>query len=326
MSWKIDLVKDIFEEGEGSVILQTPISFMNSRDRLIWHGTKDGSFSVSSSSHMEKDKELEVKGQVSTSNSFKGVWNKIWQLHTTSSEKMFLWRACQDSLPIYVNLFKRKVVSDPLRPICTREEESTLHALWNCEAAKDICCLCSKKLHKSSSSHLTMLVFFETLIEVLNADELQEFVVVARQLWLRRNSCIFNNHFMPPNVFLRESRLRLEMLSEKGQPQIHSRDHQLCSSAKVWQVPPLNWFKVNWDGAVDQAKGIIGIGVIIRYDKGQTIATMRQKKTFFPDTQLAESYGALVAAQFARDVGLSQIVMEGDSLQVTKALQEEHEA
>ncbi|KAG7964160.1 hypothetical protein I3843_09G155200 [Carya illinoinensis] len=277
-------VTSLVKEGEASVILKTPISTMNSMDKLIWHGIKDGSFLLRSAYHIEKTKEMAVKDQALTNNSF----NEF-------------------------NLFKKKEVSDPLCLICSREEESTLH--------------CSKKLQKNTSSQLPMLVFFEALIKVLNATELQEFVVVARQLWLRKNSHIFNKVFLPPNCLLKETRLRLDMMSEDEKfSQYHNRGYQTCTSVDVWQAPPSNWLKVNWDGALDQAKGLIGIGVIIRDDKGQTKATMRQKKMFFPNPFLDESYGALVAAQFALDLRLSQIILEGDSLQVTKTLQEEKEA
>ncbi|XP_042942883.1 uncharacterized protein LOC122277065 [Carya illinoinensis] len=324
-SWKTELVKEIFEEGEAEVILQTPVSSMNSRDRLIWHGTKGGSFSVRSAYHMEKDREMADKGQASTSKCLKGVWNKLWHIRTAPSEKMFLWRACQDSLPTQLNLFKRKIASDPLCPLCCREEESTMHVLWNCEAAKDVWSPCSKKLQKSRSSYMPTLEFFEAMTEALNADEMQEFVVVARQLWLRRNSFIFNKPFMPPNILIRESKLRLDLLFEETQSQRQINVQQQCLSAEVWQAPPTAWFKVNWDAAVDRVKGLVGIGVVVRDDKGQTIATMRQSKSLFPDSLLAESFGALVATQFARDLGLTEVILEGDSLQVTRSLQGEVE-
>ncbi|XP_042969074.1 uncharacterized protein LOC122301757 [Carya illinoinensis] len=108
--------------------------------------------------------------------------------------------------------------------------------------------------------------------------------------------------------------------------QRNRRDSQVCTSEDAWNAPPSTWFKANWDGAVDRAKGQIRIGVIIRDCNGQVIATMRDKKQMFADPLLAESYGALAAAQLALDLGLQRIVLEGDSLQVTKTLQEEKEA
>ncbi|KAG7994699.1 hypothetical protein I3843_01G071600 [Carya illinoinensis] len=205
-SWKRDLVQEIFEEEEASVILQTPISSLNSKDKLIWHGTQNGSFLVKSAYHMEKAKEMEGRGQAST------------------------------------------------------KEENILHTLWNCEAAKDVWGQCSMRLQKSTCSQLPIMLFFENMIKALNDSKLQEFVMVARQLWLRRNVFIFKNKFLPPNCLLRET------------------------------------------------------------------ITMRHKKMQLLNPLLTKSYETLVAVQFAKDLGLTQIELEGDSLQETKALQEENEA
>lgn len=56
--WKTELVQDIFEEGEANMILKTPTSTMETKDKIIWHGTMDGSFSVKSAYHMEKSREV----------------------------------------------------------------------------------------------------------------------------------------------------------------------------------------------------------------------------------------------------------------------------
>ncbi|XP_042969053.1 uncharacterized protein LOC122301732 [Carya illinoinensis] len=172
-----------------------------------------------------------------------------------------------------------------------------------------------------------MVLFFENMIKVLNDSEMQEFVMVARQLWLRRNSFIYKNKFLPPNCLLRETSLRLQLLKEEEDKiQTQKEGQQTKNLAEKWQSPPANWFKVNWDGAVDKTKCMIGIGVVVRDEKGQIIATMRHKKMQLPDPLLTESYGALIAVQFAKDLGLTQIELEGDSLLIAKALQEENEA
>ncbi|KAG6640000.1 hypothetical protein CIPAW_10G141100 [Carya illinoinensis] len=50
----------------------------------------------------------------------------------------FIWRACHESLPTKSNLVLRKVVEDPLCPICQRDKETTIHALWTCPSATDV--------------------------------------------------------------------------------------------------------------------------------------------------------------------------------------------
>ncbi|XP_040987665.1 uncharacterized protein LOC121235382 [Juglans microcarpa x Juglans regia] len=171
-------------------------------------------------------------------------------MEVTPGDKTFLWRAYQEALPTQSNLFKKKIVSDPICSICNREEESVQHVLWSCEVAKDVWSQCSKKLQKCSISSYSMIQLFDTLTKALNPEELQDAIT------------------KPPPVV-------------------------------SWQAPPVDWFKINWDGAADKAKGLIGIGVVIRDSSGQVITTMRQRIKLYPNPLLAESYGALQAVKVA---------------------------
>jgi hypothetical protein len=47
-------------------------------------------------------------------------------------EKKFIWRTSYDILPTRVNLYWRKILDDPKCPICGREDETTIHILWEC--------------------------------------------------------------------------------------------------------------------------------------------------------------------------------------------------
>lgn len=55
------------------------------------------------------------------------------------------------------------------------------------------------------------------------------------------------------------------------------------------------------------------------------MATVRMNKISSPDPRLAETIGALQATIFAAELGL-QIILEGDSLQVTQAIAKEEES
>ncbi|XP_042939392.1 uncharacterized protein LOC122274417 [Carya illinoinensis] len=178
--WKTELVQDTFAKGEAKLILQTPISSMETRDRIIWNGTKEGFFSK-------------------------------------------------------------------------KENEDVLHALWSCAAAMNVWSLCSKRIQKRSTKQLPMLLFFDYLIKVLNEEEVQKFVVVARKIWWRRNSFIFNQEFTKPHIIVKETRTLLDMLAEKD-IDLNSKKPPSCPLTEVWQAPSPNWFKINWDGAVDKER------------------------------------------------------------------------
>ncbi|XP_042958071.1 uncharacterized protein LOC122293596 [Carya illinoinensis] len=165
---------------------------------------------------------------------------------------------------------------------------------------------------------------FESLMQELDEVSLQEFVVVARRVWWRRNCFIFNNDFKHPKSVIREAHATLTLLNGENN-NITTSPSLTCRSPDVWTHPPPNWYKINWDSSVNKQKYQVGVGVIVRDCKGHVMATMRHNKQMYPDPLLAESYGALQAAKLGVDLGLRQIILEGDSLQVINTLHEDRD-
>ena len=74
------------------------------------------------------------------------------------------------------------------------------------------------------------------------------------------------------------------------------------------------------DGAVFKAQKSVGIGVLIRGEQGRVVAMLSQKLNAPLGALEVEAKVVEVAFQFARDVGISDFIMEGDSLTVNNAL------
>lgn len=53
----------------------------------------------------------------------------IWSLQVPGSVRHFLSRACHEILPNRRNLFHWKVIASDKCPICTRDEETVVHAV-----------------------------------------------------------------------------------------------------------------------------------------------------------------------------------------------------
>jgi hypothetical protein len=62
--------------------------------------------------------------------------------------KVFLGKVSNNLLPTKENLYKRKMVHDPLCPICRLKVEIVSHILWRCQSSMDIRKECSKKNSK----------------------------------------------------------------------------------------------------------------------------------------------------------------------------------
>ncbi|XP_041025461.1 uncharacterized protein LOC121265855 [Juglans microcarpa x Juglans regia] len=247
----------------------------------------------------DKDEEEDIIAQIPISSS-------------SSSDKM-IWKGTS-----------QKIVDHPKCTIFNLEEETTTHALWECELARDVWSQCSKSLQKSHFSQMNMLEIFEAIARTMDTNCLQEFAMVAKQIWWRRNDFIFNQMFKHPNVVVSATYQNLKMLKElEVQRSASSRPNN--SSIIEWQAPPMHFHKLNWDAVVDRTRAGVGIGTVVRNYEGKIVATMRRSQCMFRLPSLAEAYGALQVVSFAMDLGLTKVIVEGDSLQTIQALKKEED-
>ena len=92
------------------------------------------------------------------------------------------------------------------------------------------------------------------------------------------------------------------------------------SLPQQWQPPDEVTFKVNFDDAVFKSCNQAGLGVIVRDWRGEAIGAL---STSVPTTQTIvelEAFTCHRVVLFAMELGLQDVVFEGDSLQVIQAL------
>ncbi len=87
-----------------------------------------------------------------------------------------------------------------------------------------------------------------------------------------------------------------------------------------WVPPPSSFYKINCDVALDNKKGRMGIGLLIRDSKGKVHAAASQVVDFIFDPVVGESIAALKAVEFCKNRGLDRIMVEGDSIQVVQSI------
>lgn len=113
----------------------------------------------------------------------KQVWIAIWKLRLPNKIKLFAWRACHEILTTAVNLTRRRVINDDKCSVCTREKESTIHALWDCAAAQHIWAGSTRKMQKGRHNQIDMLHLMEEFMERLTIDEFELFWTQAWIVW-----------------------------------------------------------------------------------------------------------------------------------------------
>jgi ribonuclease HI len=90
-------------------------------------------------------------------------------------------------------------------------------------------------------------------IEKLDENEVLEAVMVARMIWLRRNSYVFQHEFFSP---FRVDELAKEALKDFATAQQFSSRSFSPSlvSSQVWKKPTVGVWKINCDAAIQKEK------------------------------------------------------------------------
>ncbi|XP_042974825.1 uncharacterized protein LOC122306461 [Carya illinoinensis] len=287
-----------------AVIQKIHVSTSGARDRLVWLGTKDGGFTVRSAYHLQKELTTGQKGQSSSGSLDFKNWTCFWKLKIPNAVKVFLWRACLESLPTMSNLFKKKIVSSPLCPVCCNSDETAGHILWNCPSAMDVWSYGPKRIQKSSVRAESFFKIIEELRDLCDIQTLGAFVMIARDIWQRRNKLVFEGSFLHPRLLAQRAAHQLEDFKlAQVVPMPDSRLH--TNQASIWSPPPEGTVKVNWDVAVSEARDRVGIGLIARDHRGNVIAVKRVAREGCVAPLLAEAMGGLHVAMFASELNLS---------------------
>ncbi|XP_062171134.1 uncharacterized protein LOC133876926 [Alnus glutinosa] len=285
--WNIPLLEHIFPVEVVEQICNIPISPRYMRDRLVWAGTNNGHFSVRSAYNLETERLARNQGCTSSFSSSRDLWKLLWQLKIPRSVQLFLWRLCNDILPTKEKLWKRRIVENPLCPFCGIEVESSIHAVWLCDAAKIVWSECSPRIHKCVSDVSDFLTLFGILEGRLEREEIEFFAMVAQRIWFRRNRFVFDGILTHPSILLKSTKESIEEFRKA-----------LDSIDQKW----------------------MGVGIVSRDSNGQVIASKCSYHRYVSNSLVAEAFGAKLCVEFGILLGMKSVVLEGDAVGVVNAL------
>jgi hypothetical protein len=321
--WNISLVHDIFLQDEADLICGIPICPGRQGDRLEWVGTKNGIFSVKSAYHLAQGLSESATGSCSSYNNISQHWKKVWHIKGAPVVKTFMWQACSEILPTKANLYRKKIISSPLCPVCELESETVAHVLWACPAAKDVWTESLKSIHKCSLMSGNFGAIVDMLHDRLEEDQMQLFAVTARLLWLRRNRWVFNGEFQAPAVLMMHAQEQLRAYtSAELCRQVHS-PLKAPPGVQCWTKPAHGVIKLNWDAAINEEKQMMGLGIVGRDHNGQICLAVADCRRFLTDPTSAEALAAWKSATLCVRLGFPDVLLEGDSLEVVQALNRE---
>lgn len=137
--WKETEVLNLFDDRVANEILSLPLSPNAKEDTLVWKGNRTGRYTVKSG-YNKACVQATTAEQNRATISFqppRTLWTKIWKLAIPPKIRIFIWSICHNAIPIRENLYKRKVLPDPLCSLCNTHPETTEHLFLLCKWTKN---------------------------------------------------------------------------------------------------------------------------------------------------------------------------------------------
>lgn len=265
--WDEGKVSRLFSDEDARLILTSPIPLNPNEDRVVWHSTTNGQYSVKTGYHLWSDASL------SRSNVIQGSgWSKLWNLDIPHKVKTFLWRFCRNTVPVRRRLSAKGVALPIICPMCGADVEHKLHLFFDCYFAKSCWQYVGLQLDMS-------LVEFapEWLFQKLGSASQEELILIARVLWgiwFFRNKKVWdaktvNNmvamdwsaKFFADWKMARACSVETASGSRVSRPQYSHR----------WTPPASGVLKMNVDAAITAGADSFTIGIIVRDSEGRFV-------------------------------------------------------
>ncbi|KAL0010086.1 hypothetical protein SO802_005194 [Lithocarpus litseifolius] len=221
-------------------------------------------------------------------------------------------------LPTRFNLAKRNIIADNGCPICVQCPETEVHVPWDCPAAQDVWAGSRTKLQKCPLGQQDMVQLLAYLMDRLEPEEVELFLVQAWIIWNQRNSVLHGGKLKDPGWLNKRAEVWME---EIAQAQQHlsitcTERHE----GNVWRPPPPPFFKLNFDAAIIKERSMSRFGAVIRNEHGEVMAALSAMGPSVSCSEDAETMACRKAVEFAVDAGFSELMIEGKSVNVMKAI------
>ncbi|KAL5854464.1 hypothetical protein ACOSQ4_004266 [Xanthoceras sorbifolium] len=281
-AWDSALVRSSFAPIDADCILSLPTSVRSCPDKLMWHHSKDGLYSVKSGYWLAAS--LARDGASSSSPSAGSSWWKfLWGLNIPAKVRMFVWRACRNLLPTRSLLAARRVpVGAGLR------------------------------LPAAGSFLDFILACFSTLL----VHEMELLLVLLWRFWFRRNHAVHSAPLLSVEDTVGWSeRFLVDFQAAVAVPSVR------CELVvERWLAPSPGWVKINSDVAVDVRGRRLGFGVVIRDCTGKVLVSYTSLLLGLFSSDIGEALAILLGLRLAIDMGLSTVCVESDAAPVVKQL------
>ena len=221
--------------------------------------------------------------------------------------------------------------------LCCHASESIVHLCSRCSFTRQVfSCLHASEawpLLPDASNQMdssSFRVWIEKCHAVSDVASISKFAFIWWFIWFTRNKVIFNEEgfsprkvsFMISNFFAQWSKTPAKGDGDAGipipRPLVSSRVVRTGNDS-VWNPPPGNFYKLNFDGSKDSS-GNGALGFVIRDNICEVL--LAGAKSLGPHVSIvqAEAWGLSEGIKGAISMDISHLVVEGDNLAVINSM------
>lgn len=311
-TWNREIVESTFWPVDRSRILAIPLGAITVDDREIWHYEKNGCFSVRSCYRLALSAHLTTPGVSSGSGGIEGRWKEIWKLPIPPKIRIFLWRACLESLPVSIELFRRHVIPNPFCINCGSEPESISHVLTKCRGMRAIWSDHPFSLPPFDQGS-SMWTIYGKLKKLLSLELFEVAVVLCWKIWEIRNQQL---HGAETNSTTDIVKWCSSYLLEYKQAQALFAKPNPTTGPSLWSPPVFDFIKINVDAAIPEGIDSYRVSGVAHNHEGRLLWWYRTELVGRPPATDAEAVAILHGVRVALQKGWRRVVLETDCLPI----------
>ncbi|XWS57019.1 hypothetical protein CRYUN_Cryun09bG0135800 [Craigia yunnanensis] len=167
------------------------------------------------------------------------AWNKLWSLKVPFKLIVFLWKICNNCLPMRIEIHKRFSEITPNCPMCYREGENMEHLFFLCPFTRAVWFgtdLTIRTDRLALSSIKEWIQEWLLKLELTQTDALWfygQFIYTLWYIWNHRNKVVFQNQVPDPLSVIQQQKHQLRWISKVGQELLRKQSVSSTQSQPV---------------------------------------------------------------------------------------------
>ncbi|KAH9657893.1 putative reverse transcriptase/RNA-dependent DNA polymerase [Citrus sinensis] len=276
------MINQSFARMDADIIKSILLPRTPQEDEIIWHYDRKGLYSVKSGYQLAL--KIKFPEPPTSSAGASQEWQNLWKLNLPGKIKIFVWKAAKTFLPTAENLWRRKILQEPICTICKEGREDVFHALMECKLARKIWRCTDMEATVQSIRRDDMLSTMHSLMRKGAKFEIDYVASIWRATWHARNKLLFEGKKPDPRETV----------------------------AKAKAIVVASKLKINVDAMVHAESQMAGLGAVIRNSQGQVVVTAVKSINFQGDVSIAEAKAVQWGMEVASKASFTNVIVETD--------------